>query len=188
MSGQRADARKRQEAMFGEPQWQADPVACCETHMRVLTALRKVFPTADLLDAEALADALEDERDALWLSTLAKKGVPSNGKDVTEFLREITDRLRAIHYPTPEEAEWWIDDENPAEHNRRFPQCEALTSGNDRACTGHTGTILVCRECGYEHDGDGAFFRSWPCPTAKLADEYAPHFGRSTLRSDGAES
>ena len=62
MAGQRADARKRHEALFSEPQWRSDePVACCEMHGRVLTALRKVYGTADITEATALADALEDE-------------------------------------------------------------------------------------------------------------------------------
>lgn len=56
-----SEARKRHEALFPEPQWSGTEPMCCEKHASVLTALRKVFGSADLMEAQALADALEDE-------------------------------------------------------------------------------------------------------------------------------
>ena len=64
MSGTRADARKRRSEQLpalSEPQWRGEPM-CCETHGRVLRALRAVYADADLMEAQALADALEAER------------------------------------------------------------------------------------------------------------------------------
>lgn len=58
---ERADARKRREALFSEPQWRSDEPGCCELHGRVLTALRRVYGSSDMGEAVALADALEDE-------------------------------------------------------------------------------------------------------------------------------
>lgn len=51
--------KRRSEALFSEPQWAADPPP--DRHGRALAALRKVYPTADWLEADALLDALEDE-------------------------------------------------------------------------------------------------------------------------------
>lgn len=55
-----SEARKRTQALFSEPQWRGEP-ACCERHERVLRAVRRVWGDADLMEAAALADALEDE-------------------------------------------------------------------------------------------------------------------------------
>ena len=61
MASSNSEARKRTEALFSEPQWKSDEPLCCEMHGRVLTALRRVYGTADITEATALADALEDE-------------------------------------------------------------------------------------------------------------------------------
>lgn len=78
-------------------------------------------------------------------------------------LRAIERQLREIHAPTEEEVELWGDGDHQAEHDRRFPLC--------RDCDGHTYTIQVCTECGYEHNGEYPIFRPWPCPTIKALDE-----------------
>lgn len=60
MMAETSEARKRRESLFSEPQW-APSEPCCELHGRVLTALRRVYGTADHGEAVALADALEDQ-------------------------------------------------------------------------------------------------------------------------------
>lgn len=42
-------------------QFGSDEPVCCERHERVLRAVRRVWGDADLVEAAALADALEDE-------------------------------------------------------------------------------------------------------------------------------
>lgn len=61
MSGTRADARKRteQQRAWDREEWSPSEV-CCDQHARVLVALRAVYGTADLGEAVALADALDD--------------------------------------------------------------------------------------------------------------------------------
>lgn len=80
--------------------------------------------------------------------------------------RSAFDRLRKMHAPTDEEAEFWADDENTDEHNKRFLDC---SGGN--ACEGHSAKVQVCVECGYGHDGDQPTYRFWPCPTATAVDD-----------------
>lgn len=81
--------------------------------------------------------------------------------DFEEAVRVIV----ALHQPMDEEVESWADDERPEEHDRRFPECPGCASDDGRGCEGHTFTMQVCRECGYEHNGDYPTYRPWPCPT-----------------------
>lgn len=80
-----------------------------------------------------------------------------------EPLKRALARIIELHHPVDEEAEFWFD-EKPSEH------CTSACT-SDRTCEGHFATIQVCRECGYEHDGDGPTFRSWPCPTMQALAE-----------------
>jgi hypothetical protein len=66
-----------------------------------------------------------------------------------------------LHKPIEEEVEVWADGPGEDLHD------QFLCSDDPAACLGHLTTILVCQECGYEHDGDSAIFRPWPCPTVK---------------------
>lgn len=60
MTAANSESRKRAEALWAEPQWQADePTA--PRHARALAALQRVYATAGPLEADALLDALEDE-------------------------------------------------------------------------------------------------------------------------------
>lgn len=83
--------------------------------------------------------------------------------EVKALLTSVTalvERVRELHKPTDEEAEFWFDSftNEPSAH------CEPTCT--DSTCRGHTVTVQVCQECGYEHeDGDHAVFRPWPCPT-----------------------
>jgi rubrerythrin len=64
-----------------------------------------------------------------------------------------------IHRSYETEAELWVDGPGAEEHAERFPECTPAT------CEGHTVPMLVCNECGHDHDGDTALLRAWPCPT-----------------------
>lgn len=66
-------------------------------------------------------------------------------------------RIRARHQPVSEEAEIWADSD-VEHHAELFPDCTD--------CEGHTVPMQVCRECGYDHDGDQPVYREWPCPTS----------------------
>jgi len=77
------------------------------------------------------------------------------------------ERIAELHVPEDEEAEFWYGDDG---HDERFPDCTS-----EAGCDGHIVTVQVCAECGYEHDGDRATFRAWPCPTRRLCDEAAKH-------------
>lgn len=79
--------------------------------------------------------------------------------------RDAIEIVLALHQPYDEEAEFWWDD-GPSVHCT--PKC------SDRTCNGHTAIVQVCTECGYEHDGDGAVFRSWPCPTVVALTDVTP--------------
>ena len=82
-----------------------------------------------------------------------------------EALAALTDAIDRIHRPFDEEVEVWADIESEkALHDQHFPGCP----GGD-PCEGHTVTIKVCNECGYDHDGDRLMLRQWPCPTARAA-------------------
>lgn len=71
-------------------------------------------------------------------------------------------QLRALHTSEDIAAEFYCGtDGNPI--------LEADCPG-EPDCPGHVRTIQVCRECGYEHDGDEAFYRPWPCPTIRAVD------------------
>lgn len=60
MSGTRSDARKaREHALFGEPQWAPSEAESRED--KALRAVRKVYGTAEQMDANALLDAFDDE-------------------------------------------------------------------------------------------------------------------------------
>ena len=62
MMATNSESRKRHEALFSEPQWRSDVDLDRPTlNGRLLDALRKVYPSADPLEADALRDALEDE-------------------------------------------------------------------------------------------------------------------------------
>jgi rubrerythrin len=74
----------------------------------------------------------------------------------------LADRLREIHSPRAEGAEVWVDGPGEQTHRELFPDCTD--------CEGHEIEVQVCSECGYDHDGDTAFFRSWPCPTITALD------------------
>lgn len=85
-------------------------------------------------------------------------------KAYLDGLRDLVTTIEKIHQPVDEEAEFWAESgrDDGAEHDRRFPDCP----GGDR-CEGHTATIHVCTECGYEHDGETPIYRAWPCPTIR---------------------
>jgi hypothetical protein len=76
-------------------------------------------------------------------------------------LAATVERVRAIHQPVDEEAEVWADGPGEDLHD------QFVCSDDPSACLGHLTTIKVCRECGYEHDGEQPIFRGWPCPTIK---------------------
>lgn len=79
--------------------------------------------------------------------------------------REANAKLRAdilaIHESRIEEAEVWIDGPGEDTHRDLFPDCTD--------CEGHTVDVQVCSECGYNHDGDQATYRKWPCSTVTVA-------------------
>ncbi len=74
---------------------------------------------------------------------------------------DLRARIEAIHQPTTESAESypWNNDH----HDAMWPDCPGVDDASD--CPGHEHDVQVCGECGYEHDGDQATFRRWPCPT-----------------------
>jgi hypothetical protein len=94
----------------------------------------------DMHEAADLIDSLTRERDELAATV---------------------ERVRAIHQPVDEEAEVWADGPGEDLHD------QFVCSDDPSACLGHLTTIKVCRECGYEHDGEQPIFRGWPCPTIK---------------------
>lgn len=125
-----------------------------------------------LSERDALVAALRSERDE---SRLAYENAMAWCEQVradtltieslrAELERERTQNreARAIHTPVTEEAEVWIDGPGEDTHREQFPDCTD--------CEGHTIEMRVCSECGYDHDGDTALYRSWPCPTFVALD------------------
>lgn len=79
--------------------------------------------------------------------------------------KECIEKITALHVPHDEEAEFFHRDE-PSEH------CEP--SCTERTCGGHTATVQVCTECGYDHEDGYPMFRVWPCPTMRAIAELIP--------------
>lgn len=72
--------------------------------------------------------------------------------------KALLERLTGLHQPTDEEAEY---EHGEGEGERPGP----CPTPDKYGCSGHTETVQVCRECGYEHDDGYPVFRRWPCPT-----------------------
>lgn len=99
-------------------------------------------------------------------------------------MRVVLKTIAEIHRPTDEEIEFWAEGgpDDGEEHDQRYLDCP----GGDR-CEGHTATIKVCRECGYEHDGESPTFRRWPCPTIR-ALQHVVNDGYAAAHSREAKS
>lgn len=70
----------------------------------------------------------------------------------------LTSRIRKLHVPVTEEAEFFYDDEPT-------PHCDRTCTY--RECPGHIVEVQVCQECGYDTDEERVVYRSWPCPTIR---------------------
>lgn len=92
---------------------------------------------------------------------------PPAGPTDTELLALVAISLFELHRPDTEEAEVWADGPGAHTHDEMYPDCPGVL--HDERCAGHTATIQVCQECGYEHDGETPIYRLWPCPTVELA-------------------
>lgn len=78
--------------------------------------------------------------------------------------KAAVERITELHQPDGREGEVFYEKEGG-------PSSECEPSCTYETCSGHDVKLKVCRECGYEHDGDYATFRPWPCPTMQALAE-----------------